>query len=128
MHSNPASKGYKKFYILCSILFPLLQSTFFPILICKRLEMLKHGNAFSSRNMEPCQQLHGAKTSLLNMCTEKQMSYYNQPTKNARIPEEWVLQILMGDIVLVDSRYLPIENSASIKFLLSALSSSACIT
>ncbi len=44
------------------------------------------------------------------------------------IPEEWVLQILMGDVVLVDSRYLPIENSASIKFLLSALSSSACIT
>jgi hypothetical protein len=56
------------------------------------------------------------------------MSYYNQPTKNARIPEEWVLQILMGDVVLVDSRYVPIENSASIKFLLSTSSSSACIT
>lgn len=67
MHSNPASKGYEKFYILHSILFPLLQSTFFPILICKHLETLKHGNAFGSRNMEPCQQLHGAKTSLLDM-------------------------------------------------------------
>jgi hypothetical protein len=63
-----------------------------------------------------------------SICAQKNKCPTTINPPKMHIPEEWVLQILMGDVVLVDSRYLPIENSASIKFLLSALSSSACIT